>query len=42
MTQLGLILHFKYMLTGIQTGSVVDTVLKINAINGFKFKCYFE
>ena len=45
MTQLCSIWHFNYMLTGIKkTGSVVDTVyvLKISAIDGFKFKCYLQ
>ena len=32
------------MLTGTKTGSVVHTVyvLKISAIDGFKFKCYLK
>ena len=44
MTQLCLIMHFNYMLTGIKTGSVVDTVyvLKSSAIDGFKFECYLK
>ena len=44
MTQLCLILHCNYMLTGIKTGSVVDTVYVLNssAIDGLKFKCYLK